>query len=361
MYLEKLVERARHVEVQILGDDHGNLVHLFERDCSVQRRNQKVVERAPAPYLDAAQRAELTEAALRIGHAAQLPLRRHGRIPDGCRYRQVLFHRGQSAHPGRAHRHRGGDRHRHRQGADPRHGRRGDRHAGIGRAAPGGHPPQRPRPAVPGDDRRSRKRTSSPITAASPPIAAPPASASASTAAPPIRARSSPAITIRCSKRSRPGRRPPRKRSAAWTARLREFRIRGVSTNLAFLENIIGHPEFPRQCLYDALHRHDAGAVRHRPAQGPGASKLLTYIADVTVNGHPEVRDRPRPPAEAAPPVVPDFADRPDRGRHPPDSRARRAPRALPTGSTAQQQVLFTDTTMRDAHQSLAGHAHAHL
>ena len=52
VYLEKLVRRARHVEVQILGDSHGNLVHLFERDCSVQRRNQKVVERAPAPYLD---------------------------------------------------------------------------------------------------------------------------------------------------------------------------------------------------------------------------------------------------------------------------------------------------------------------
>ena len=53
MYLEKLIERARHVEVQLIGDDHGNLVHLFERDCSVQRRNQKVVERAPAPYLSA--------------------------------------------------------------------------------------------------------------------------------------------------------------------------------------------------------------------------------------------------------------------------------------------------------------------
>jgi pyruvate carboxylase len=52
VYLEKLVRRARHVEVQILGDTHGNLVHLFERDCSVQRRNQKVVERAPAPYLE---------------------------------------------------------------------------------------------------------------------------------------------------------------------------------------------------------------------------------------------------------------------------------------------------------------------
>jgi len=69
-YLEKMVMRARHVEVQILGDSHGNIVHLFERDCTVQRRNQKVVERAPAPYLDEAQRAELCEYGLRIARHA---------------------------------------------------------------------------------------------------------------------------------------------------------------------------------------------------------------------------------------------------------------------------------------------------
>lgn len=70
VYLEKLVRRARHVEVQILGDTHGNLVHLYERDCSVQRRNQKVVERAPAPYLTDAQRKELCDYALKLAHAA---------------------------------------------------------------------------------------------------------------------------------------------------------------------------------------------------------------------------------------------------------------------------------------------------
>ena len=58
-YLERLVGRARHVEVQILGDSHGEIYHLYERDCSVQRRNQKVVERAPAPYLSEEQRTEI--------------------------------------------------------------------------------------------------------------------------------------------------------------------------------------------------------------------------------------------------------------------------------------------------------------
>src|SRR5262249_47706044 len=69
VYLEKLVRRARHVEVQILGDTHGNLVHLFERDCTIQRRHQKVIERAPAPYLDPVKRAALCEAALELGRA----------------------------------------------------------------------------------------------------------------------------------------------------------------------------------------------------------------------------------------------------------------------------------------------------
>jgi pyruvate carboxylase len=69
VYLEKLIRRARHVEVQILGDSHGNLVHLYERDCTVQRRNQKVVERAPAAFLTDSQRTDLCEAALKIGRA----------------------------------------------------------------------------------------------------------------------------------------------------------------------------------------------------------------------------------------------------------------------------------------------------
>lgn len=69
VFVEKLVTRARHIEVQLLGDKHGNLVHLFERDCSVQRRHQKVAEIAPAPNLKSDVRDALCEAALSIGRS----------------------------------------------------------------------------------------------------------------------------------------------------------------------------------------------------------------------------------------------------------------------------------------------------
>lgn len=69
VYFEKLIRNARHVEVQLMGDTFGNLVHLFERDCSIQRRNQKVVERAPAPYLEHSARMTLCDSALKLGHA----------------------------------------------------------------------------------------------------------------------------------------------------------------------------------------------------------------------------------------------------------------------------------------------------
>ena len=72
VYLERLVENARHVEVQLLGDASGSIVALGERDCSVQRRHQKLVEEAPAPGLSAARRAELHELAVRIAGAVGL-------------------------------------------------------------------------------------------------------------------------------------------------------------------------------------------------------------------------------------------------------------------------------------------------
>lgn len=66
VFIERYVARARHVEIQILGDHHGNLVHLGERDCSIQRRHQKIIEEAPSPALDPTRRAEMGVAALRL-------------------------------------------------------------------------------------------------------------------------------------------------------------------------------------------------------------------------------------------------------------------------------------------------------
>ncbi len=65
IYLEKAVVRARHIEIQVFGDQHGNAVHLYERDCSVQRRNQKVIEEAPSPAIDDGLRAAMGEVAVR--------------------------------------------------------------------------------------------------------------------------------------------------------------------------------------------------------------------------------------------------------------------------------------------------------
>ncbi|MDB5466310.1 MAG: pccA [Phenylobacterium sp.] len=69
IFIEKFIESPRHIEIQVLGDKHGHVVHLFERECSIQRRNQKVIEEAPSPLLDAATRAAMGEQAVRLAQA----------------------------------------------------------------------------------------------------------------------------------------------------------------------------------------------------------------------------------------------------------------------------------------------------
>ncbi len=71
VYIEKFIESGRHVEVQILADQHGNALHLWERDCSLQRRHQKLVEESPSPFLNSDVRQSLCEAAVRLIKAAE--------------------------------------------------------------------------------------------------------------------------------------------------------------------------------------------------------------------------------------------------------------------------------------------------
>jgi len=69
MFMEKCIVNPRHIEVQILADSHGNVIHLFERDCSIQRRNQKLIEIAPSPQLDEEQRVQIGDMAVRAARA----------------------------------------------------------------------------------------------------------------------------------------------------------------------------------------------------------------------------------------------------------------------------------------------------
>jgi acetyl/propionyl-CoA carboxylase alpha subunit len=79
VFIEKFIVDPRHIEIQVLGDKHGNVIYLGERECSIQRRNQKVIEEAPSPLLDAATRRD-GRAGGRARQGGRLRQRRHGRV-----------------------------------------------------------------------------------------------------------------------------------------------------------------------------------------------------------------------------------------------------------------------------------------
>jgi pyruvate carboxylase len=350
MYLEKLVERARHVEVQLIGDDHGNLVHLYERDCSVQRRNQKVVERAPAPYLSEAIRKSLTDAAVRLGRAANY--RGAGTVEflmdadTDAFYFIEVNPRIQVEHTVTEE----------VTGIDIV---KAQIHLldGAVIGTPESGVPLQEDIRLNGNAIQCRVTTEDPEQNFIPDYGRITAYRGATGFG--VRLDGGTAYAGAVITRFYD---PLLEKVTCWApsaeeaiARmhraLREFRIRGVATNLAFLENIITHPDFVENRYTTRFIDTTPDLFNFRPRRDR-ATKLLSYIADVTVNGHPEVRDRIRPPAGAAAPVVPQFApiEKIDGSRQ---VLEREGPEGLARWMKAQTRVLFTDTTMRDAHQSL--------
>ena len=350
-YLEKLVERARHVEVQILGDKHGNIVHLFERDCTVQRRNQKVVERAPAPYLDDARRAEICEYGLRIARHASYECA--GTIEFLMDADSGDFHfievnpRIQVEHTVTEE----------VTGIDIVKAQiRIAEGARIGDVADSGVPPQHAI-RLDGHAVQCRITTEDPANSFVPDYGRITAYRGATGFG--IRLDGGTAYSGAVITRFYDS---LLEKVTAWAptaeeARLRldralrEFRIRGVATNLAFVENLIAHPAFV-EASYTTTFIDTTPELFRFAKRRDRATKLLTYIAEITVNGHPDTAGRARPPAHARPPVAPGWAvETPPVGAR--TLLEAKGPKALADWMLAETRLLITDTTLRDAHQSL--------
>lgn len=350
VYLEKLIDDARHVEVQLLGDRHGNLVHLFERDCTIQRRNQKVVERAPAPYLGSTERAAICDAALKIGryvgysNAGTVEFlldRKSGHfffievnprvqvehtITEAVTGLDIVKAQILIAQGGR-----------------------------VGQLEETGIPEQSAI-RLNGHAIQCRVTTENPENSFIPDYGR--LTAYRGAFGPGIRVDGGTAYEGAIVTRFYD---PLLEKIVAWAASpleaiarmlraVREYRIRGVATNLAFLENLIGHPAFAN-ADYNTRFIDNQPALLQSPKRRDRATKLLNYIADVTINGHPDVKGRPEPSKILQEPTALGLKNELADGSR--QILERLGSAEFSRWLRAQKQVLITDTTMRDAHQSL--------
>jgi pyruvate carboxylase len=349
VFLERYLDRPKHIEVQILGDKHGNLVHLFERDCSIQRRHQKVVEFAPSMALDDKLRNVICEDALKIARSVdyvnagtvEFLLDQEGKhyfievnpriqvehtVTESITGRnlvtaQILVAGGKKL-------------------SDPEIGIKSQ--ADV----------QRRGVAI-----QCRITTEDPQNNFSPDFGVLKAYRSPGGFGVRLDAGSAfvgavitPHYDSLLVKITTWG--LDQKASAHVMHRsLQEFRVRGVKTNISFLENVMTNPDFlAGKCDTSFIETHPE--LMQVPQKKDRGTKLLKFLGEVTVNGSQGVT-RPLKSADLHEPRVPKIDANLARPRGTRDLLLAEGPEAVAKWVRAQKKLLFTDTTMRDAHQSL--------
>ena len=349
VYLEKLVRRARHVEVQVLGDQQGNLVHLFERDCTVQRRNQKVVERAPAFFLTDSERETICEAALRlcrgVGYYNAGTVEFLQDADSGEFYFIEVNPRIQVEHTVTEE----------ITGIDIVKAQiRIAQGCTIG-ADESGVPPQQ-KILLRGHAMQCRITTEDPENNFIPDYGEVDTYRSpsgfgirldAGTAYSGARVtRHYDSLLVKVTSRGN----TPEEVIQRMLRALHEFRVRGVNTNMPFLIGLLSNEDF-RRADYTTRFIDNTPDLMSFPRRRDRVTRLLRFIGDITVNGNPTVKGRrvpqsprvPRVPPVGEQPLLPGSCDR----------LAELGPQGFARWMLDQPQALITDTTFRDAHQSL--------
>ncbi len=349
VFLERYIQRARHVEVQILGDTHGNIVHLYERDCSVQRRHQKVMEIAPAVTISDELRERICAAAVQLArHCGYVNAGTVEFLVDAdtdefffieVNPRIQVEHTVTEVVTG----------------------------VDIVRSqilVAQGLPLSSPEIGLESQEAITLRGVAIQcrITTEDPANNFVPDYGKINTYRSPagfgIRldggtAYSGAVITpfydSLLVKTTAWGRDFPQARERMDRA-LREFRIRGVKTNIPFLENVLHHPDFQAGDATTRFIEENPELFKFSPRRDR-ATRLLTYIGEITVNGHSQVAGRPIPENFGRAPIPEHVSDTP-----PPGTRQlllEMGPEAFAAWTRSQKRLLLTDTTFRDAHQSL--------